>query len=109
MTHSLKHLFKTACVMLLLANAPVRAADTQDNELSVDAPRIQQYLTGEFPREYEALGGLFTLTARDPELTIPPTGQRLQMAFFASASSGSARKSSSTWLIARSASCIFAA
>ena len=87
MTHSLARVFKVASLALILASTSARAADTQDNELSVDAPRIQQYLAGEFPREYEALGGLFTLTARDPELTIPATGQRLQMAFSASASS----------------------
>ena len=87
MTDSLQRLFKAICLTLLLASASARAADTQDNELSVDAARIQHYLAGEFPREYEALGGLFTLTARDPELTIPGTGQRLQMAFTASASS----------------------
>ena len=73
--------------MLVLATASAYAVDTQDNELSVDAPRIQQYLAGEFPRDYDALGGLFTLTARDPELTIPATGQRLQLAFSASAAS----------------------
>lgn len=87
MTHSFEGLFKAACLALMLASASAHAAGTQDNELSVDPPRIQQYLTGEFPREYEALGGLFTLTARDPVLTIPATGQRLQMAFSASASS----------------------
>lgn len=87
MTHSLARIFKVASLALILASTSARAADTQDSELSVDAPRIQQYLAGEFPREYEALGGLFTLTARDPELTIPSTGQRLQMAFSASASS----------------------
>ena len=73
--------------MLAFAGTSVHAADMQDNEWSVDAPRIQQYLAGEFPREYAALGGLFTLTARDPELSIPATGQRLRMAFSASASS----------------------
>ena len=87
MPRFLERLFTAACLVLALAGTSAHAADLQDNELSVDAPRIQQYLAGEFPREYEALGGLFTLTARDPELTIPATGQRLQMAFSASASS----------------------
>jgi hypothetical protein len=87
MTHSIERVFRAAALMLLLAGAPAQAADPQDNELSVDASRIQQYLVGEFPRDYQALGGLFTLTARDPELTIPATGQRLQLAFSASAAS----------------------
>lgn len=87
MPRFLERLFTAACLVLALAGTSVHAADMQDNELSVDAPRIQQYLAGEFPREYAALGGLFTLTARDPELSIPATGQRLRMAFSASASS----------------------
>lgn len=87
MIHSLERIFRIACLALVLASASARAADTRDNELSIDAPRIQQYLASEFPRDYEALGGLFTLTARDPELAIPATGQRLRMAFSASASS----------------------
>lgn len=87
MPRFLERLFTAACLVLAFAGTSVHAADMQDNELSVDAPRIQQYLAGEFPREYAALGGLFTLTARDPELSIPATGQRLRMAFSASASS----------------------
>ena len=87
MPRFLERLFTAACLVLAFAGTSVHAADMQDNELSVDALRIQQYLAGEFPREYAALGGLFTLTARDPELSIPATGQRLRMAFSASASS----------------------
>ena len=87
MPRFLERLFTAACLVLAFAGTSVHAADMQDNEWSVDAPRIQQYLAGEFPREYAALGGLFTLTARDPELSIPATGQRLRMAFSASASS----------------------
>jgi hypothetical protein len=90
MTYSPGRFFRIACLLLVLTSASASAADSRDNELSVDAPRIQQYLAGEFPRDYEALGGLFTLTARDPELTIHATGQRLQMAFSASASSAGA-------------------
>ena len=62
-------------------------AQAPSNEINVAAPQVQQYLDGAFPREYEALGGLFTLTARDPKLTIPASGERLLMAFSASASS----------------------
>lgn len=92
MTHSLKRSLKAACLALLLCSGPAIAADApaagiQSNELNVAAPQVQQYLDGAFPQEYEALGGLFTLIARDPKLSIPETGQRLLMAFSASASS----------------------
>ena len=84
---SFKYTMKTAFLALLLATGQATAATAQDNELSVTAPQVQQYLDTAFPREFEALGGLFTLTARDPAITIPESGQRLQLAFSASASS----------------------
>ena len=88
MTFSPGHLFKSASLALLLASPfAATAAEADSNELSVATPQVQQYLDGAFPREYEALGGLFTLTARDPKLTIPASGERLLMAFSASASS----------------------
>ena len=87
MPDSLKRSFKTACFALFVASGSLVAAEVQDNELSVAAPQVQQYLDGAFPSEYEALGGLFTLTARDPKVSIPASGQRLQMSFSATASS----------------------
>ena len=87
MTHFLARGLEAAFLALLLTVAPTRAADLQDNELGVSAAQMQQYVVAAFPQSYEALGGLFTLTARDPELSIPATGERLQMAFTASASS----------------------
>ncbi len=69
------------------------AADAIDNrELSVGSSQVQQYLDGAFPREYDALGGLFTLTARDPKLSIPASGNRLNMDFSASASSAGSQE-----------------
>ena len=80
------HRFKSALLALLLISPfAATAADTASNELSVEAPRVQQYLDTAFPYEYDALGGLFTLTARDPKLTIPASGERLLIAFSASA------------------------
>jgi hypothetical protein len=87
MRATLKHAVKGALVVLLMTAGHAGAATAQDNELSVTAPQVQQYLDTAFPREFDALGGMFTLTARDPTLTIPESGQRLQLAFSASASS----------------------
>jgi len=75
---------RAVCLTLLVVGGSA-FAESPSNELSVDALRVQQYLDTAFPYEYEALGGLFTLTARDPVLTIPASGQRLLMAFSASA------------------------
>jgi len=86
MTFPLGTHFKAAWLALLLVGAPAMA-QAPSNEISVATPQVQQYLDGAFPREYQALGGLFTLTARDPKLTIPASGERLLMAFSASAAS----------------------
>jgi hypothetical protein len=82
-----KYAIKTVFLTLLFAVGHAGAATAQDNALSVTAPQVQQYLDTAFPREFDALGGMFTLTARDPALTIPESGERLQLAFSASASS----------------------
>lgn len=88
MTVPLSIRFRSACLLMLLASPLAAvAAEADRNELSVGAPQVQQYLDTAFPREYEALGGLFTLTARDPKLSIPESGDRLNMDFSASASS----------------------
>ena len=87
MTSALGTPFKAAWLALLLATGSA-VAQTPSNEINVATPQVQQYLDSAFPREYDALGGLFTLTARDPKLTIPAQGDRLLMAFSASASSG---------------------
>jgi hypothetical protein len=78
---------------LMLANAGSAAAvEVQGNEVGLDAPRVQQYLEAVFPQEYQALGGLLTLTARDPALEIPAQGQRLRLSFSADASSGTGER-----------------
>lgn len=87
MPASLEYIFKTALLALLFAAVDARAASAQGNELSVTAPQVQQYLDTAFPREFDALSGLLTLSARAPTITIPESGQRLQLAFSASASS----------------------
>lgn len=87
MPFSFKHAVNTACLALLLVAAPGFAANAPSNEVEVGGEQVQQYLVSAFPREYKALGGLFTLTARNPELSIPREGNRLLMAFDASAAS----------------------
>lgn len=87
MTFNLKRCLLSVAMPLLLAAHAVAAVEVNGQEVSVAAEEVQQYLQAAFPQDYEALGGLFTLTARDPQLTIPDAGQRLRMAFSADASS----------------------
>lgn len=42
---------------------------------------IQKKLTTRFPRDYERLGGLLTLTLMNPRLSIPPGERRLRVDF----------------------------
>lgn len=42
---------------------------------------IQQKLATRFPRDYERLGGLLTVTLMNPQLTIPPGERRLRVDF----------------------------
>lgn len=74
-----------ALAALMLIAAPSHAA--AENEITVPAERIQGYLQGQFPRDFETLGGLVVVTARDPAIAIPASGDRLQMQFHASAGS----------------------
>ena len=86
-TSFLKRAFAASALALLFARGPATAVELKDSEIGVDAAQVQQYLGHAFPSEYEALGGLFTVTARDPKIAIPATGERLQLSFAASASS----------------------
>ena len=86
-TSFLKRAFAASALALLFARGPATAVELKDSEIGVDATQVQRYLDGAFPSEYEALGGLFTVTARDPKIAIPASGERLQLSFAASASS----------------------
>ncbi len=85
MISNFTRLLSATLVGLFLAAGQALAVEVSDRELRVTAPQVQEYLSAAFPQSYDALG-LFTLTARDPQLSIPPTGQRLQMKFSADAS-----------------------
>ena len=78
-----------ATCLLLAAPLALRAA-VAANEIAIDAARIDQSLRAQFPYSVQALGGLFTVTAREPVLEIPAHGDRLRMQFRASAGSAGA-------------------
>jgi hypothetical protein len=51
------------------------------NQVSLTAPQLQGYLDKRFPRDYDKLGGLVTLTVLHPRLSIPPGSHRLRLDF----------------------------
>ena len=75
-----------ATCLLLLAAFAAHAA-TAANEIAIDAARLRQSVQANFPYSVDALGGLFAVTARDPQLDIPAQGNRLKMQFHASVAS----------------------
>jgi hypothetical protein len=90
MKQSLSGSFRAGVMFLLLLCAPLSAwAQTiKGSEVSVTGEEVQQYLSAEFPQDYDALGGLLTLTLSDPQLSIPAHGQRLMLGVDAKAASG---------------------
>ena len=51
------------------------------DQVSFTAPQLQGYLDRRFPRDYDKLGGLVTLTVLNPRLSIPAGSTRLQLDF----------------------------
>lgn len=51
------------------------------NEVSFTAPQLQRSLDRRFPRDYDKLGGLVTLSLLNPRLSIPSGSNRLQLDF----------------------------
>jgi hypothetical protein len=51
------------------------------NSVSFTAPQLQGYLDRRFPRDYDKLGGLVTLSVLNPRLSIPQGSSRLRLDF----------------------------
>lgn len=81
---------RAALVAVTLVVASITAAawaqGKPSSTLAVTAQQVQGYLQAEFPRDFDALGGLVSMTASNPQLTIPGDGNRVQMQFDASSS-----------------------
>ena len=52
------------------------------NQVAFTAPQLQSYLDKRFPRDYDKLNGLVTLSVLNPRLSIPQGSHRLRMATF---------------------------
>jgi hypothetical protein len=51
------------------------------NQVSLTAPQLQSYLDRRFPRDYDKLNGLVTLSVLNPRLSIPQGSHRLRLDF----------------------------
>lgn len=72
---SLATLVLAACSTLGLVGALL------GDRISFTAPQLQQQLDRRFPRDYDKLGGLVTLSVLHPRLSIPPGSSRLRLDF----------------------------
>lgn len=50
-------------------------------QISISASQLQGYLDGHYPRTYEPLGGLITLSVMNPEVALPEDSTRLHLDF----------------------------
>ncbi|HSR65897.1 MAG TPA: hypothetical protein VLM17_09905 [Xanthomonadaceae bacterium] len=80
-----RHLLQGAALLLA---APLSACSTLGavagllgNQLVFSAPQLQGYLDKRFPRDYDKLGGLVTLSVLHPRLSIPQGSDRLRLDF----------------------------
>jgi hypothetical protein len=51
------------------------------NQINFTAPQLQQSLNRNFPKHYDKLGGLVSMTLLNPRLSIPQGGNRLRLDF----------------------------
>lgn len=70
-----------ACLLLAGCATLGAVAGLLGNQVSFTAPQLQRYLDQRFPRDYDKLGGLVTLSVLNPRLSIPPGSRRLRLDF----------------------------
>ena len=70
-------------VAMLMAGCSTLGAVTGllGNQVAFTAPQLQSYLDKRFPRDYDKLSGLVTLSVLNPRLSIPQGTHRLRMDF----------------------------
>lgn len=77
-----------AVAMLLLASLVIAGCSTLNavgamlgSQVTFTQPQLQQALTRNFPKQYDRLGGLVTLSLMNPRLSIPYGDNRLRLDF----------------------------
>jgi len=87
---ALRPTWRTLLSILLLVMALPATSASDPRELRLDAPRIRQHLDTGFPLDYHALGGLLRLNLSDPNIALPPDGDRLHLDVALAAATGNA-------------------
>ena len=82
------HRSRLAAACLLLSLALLAGCSTLgsvsawlNGQLAVTPQQLQRSFDHRFPRTFDKLGGLVTVTLADPKLSIPPGDSRLRLAF----------------------------
>lgn len=77
--------FARSAMLLALLSLLLAACTTVGallgNDVEFTQAQLQQQLDRRFPRDYEKLGGLVSLSVLHPRLSIPPGASRLQLDF----------------------------
>jgi Protein of unknown function (DUF1439) len=72
----------TAIAAILSACAALDTAQALlGNQVAFTAPQLQAQLDRHYPRQYEQLGGLVTLTVMNPRIALPGNSTRLHLDF----------------------------
>ena len=80
---ALRALFLILLAALLVAGCSTLNAVSAllGNEVTFSQPQLQQSLNRNFPKQYDKLGGLVSVTLLNPRLSIPPGSNRLRLDF----------------------------
>lgn len=81
MHHSIRAGAAALCVMLAAACSTLAGNAMFGDEVVFTAPQLQAQLDRRFPRDYDKLGGLATLSVSNPRVSIPQGGSRLRLDF----------------------------
>lgn len=74
-------LFAASTALFLTTACSTVGALLTARSMSFTADELQRKLVTRFPRDYEKLGGLLTVTLMNPRLAIPPGERRLRIDF----------------------------
>ncbi|WP_101925924.1 MULTISPECIES: DUF1439 domain-containing protein [Luteimonas] len=81
----MRYVSRISLVVLLLGVAACTSLGVVsawlNDQVAFTAPQLQRQLDNRFPRSFEQLGGLVSVTLDNPRLQIPANGERLQLDF----------------------------
>ncbi len=80
--HPTRIFFAAFIAIVLAACSTIGAMSAWLNDqVTFSAPQLQRYLDQRFPRDFDKLGGLVSITLTNPRLSLPPGDHRLRLEF----------------------------